>query len=90
MPAGTRESYDHVEELLVAISAKVDRDGVPCCTYIGPDGAGHFVKMVHNGILYADIQLNAESYDLLRQALGMTPAEHAPVFRNWNSGRLQL
>jgi len=64
MPGGMRESYGHVEEMLTAISAKVD--GVPCCTFIGPDGAGHFVKMVHNGIEYADIQLIAESYDFLR------------------------
>jgi 6-phosphogluconate dehydrogenase len=87
MPGGNRESYEHVEDMLVAISAKVD--GVPCCTYIGPDGAGHFVKMVHNGIEYADIQLIAESYDLLRQSLGLTPFELAPIFREWNQGRLQ-
>jgi 6-phosphogluconate dehydrogenase len=87
MPGGSLESYEHVEDMLVGISAKVD--GVPCCTYIGPDGAGHFVKMVHNGIEYADIQLIAESYDLLRDALGITPAELAPVFREWNQGRLQ-
>ncbi len=87
MPGGTRESYGRVEEMLVAIAAKVD--GVPCCTYIGPDGAGHFVKMVHNGIEYADIQLIAESYDLLRSALGMKPDELAAVFREWNEGRLQ-
>jgi 6-phosphogluconate dehydrogenase len=87
MPGGTRQSYAHVEEMLTAISAKVG--GVPCCTYIGPDGAGHFVKMVHNGIEYADIQLIAETYDFLRQALGMTPAELASVFREWNQGRLQ-
>src|ERR1700730_999468 len=87
MPGGTRESYAHVEEMLIAISAKVD--GVPCCTFIGPDGAGHFVKMVHNGIEYADIQLIAESYDFLRQTLGLTPTELAPIFREWNEGRLQ-
>jgi 6-phosphogluconate dehydrogenase len=87
MPGGTRESYEHVEEMLTAIAAKVD--GVPCCTYIGADGAGHFVKMVHNGIEYADIQLIAESYDLLRSALGLTPAELATIFRGWNEGRLQ-
>jgi 6-phosphogluconate dehydrogenase len=87
MPGGTRGSYEHVEEMLVAISAKVD--GVPCCTYIGPDGAGHFVKMVHNGIEYADIQLIAESYDLLRSSLGMSPFELAAIFREWNEGRLQ-
>ena len=87
MPGGSRESYARVEEMLTAISAKVD--GVPCCAYIGPDGAGHFVKMVHNGIEYADIQLIAETYDFLRQALGMSPAELAAVFRDWNEGRLQ-
>src|ERR1700674_3668834 len=87
MPGGTRESYQRVAEMLTAISAKVE--GVPCCTYIGPDGAGHFVKMVHNGIEYADIQLIAETYDFLRQVLGMTPAELAAVFREWNQGELQ-
>jgi 6-phosphogluconate dehydrogenase len=87
MPGGTRESYQRVAEMLTAISAKVD--GVPCCTYIGRDGAGHFVKMVHNGIEYADIQLIAETYDFLRQALGMTPTELASVFREWNQGALQ-
>jgi 6-phosphogluconate dehydrogenase len=87
MPGGTRASYDRVAEMLTAISAKVD--GTPCCTYIGPDGAGHFVKMVHNGIEYADIQLIAETYDFLRQATGMTPGELAAVFRDWNQGKLQ-
>jgi 6-phosphogluconate dehydrogenase len=87
MPGGTRESYQRVAGMLTAISAKVD--GVPCCTYIGPDGAGHFVKMVHNGIEYADIQLIAETYDFLRQALGMSPADLATVFREWNQGELQ-
>src|SRR4029077_20807665 len=87
MPGGPRESYDQVEEMLKAIAAKVD--DVPCCTYIGPDGAGHFVKMVHNGIEYADIQLIAESYDLLHNALGLSADEMAAVFRQWNDGRLQ-
>jgi 6-phosphogluconate dehydrogenase len=87
MPGGTRESYARVEEMLTAIAAQVD--GVPCCTYIGPDGAGHFVKMVHNGIEYADIQLIAETYDLLRHALGLQADELASVFREWNNGRLQ-
>ena len=87
MPGGGREAYAHVEGMLKAISAKVE--GVPCCTYIGPDGAGHFVKMVHNGIEYADIQLIAETYDFLRQALGLKPADLAAVFREWNKGRLQ-
>ena len=87
MPGGTRHSYERVEDMLTAIAAKVD--GVPCSTYIGPDGAGHFVKMVHNGIEYADIQLIAETYDLLRHALGLSPDELASVFRQWNEGRLQ-
>jgi 6-phosphogluconate dehydrogenase len=87
MPGGTQQSYARVEEMLTAIAAKVD--GVPCCTYIGPDGAGHFVKMVHNGIEYADIQLIAETYDLLRNALGLSADELASVFREWNEGRLQ-
>jgi 6-phosphogluconate dehydrogenase len=87
MPGGTRQSYSRVEDMLTSIAAKVD--GVPCCTYIGPDGAGHFVKMVHNGIEYADIQLIAESYDLLRNALGLSADDLASVFRDWNNGRLQ-
>jgi len=87
MPGGPKESYARVEAMLTAISAKVD--GVPCCTYIGPDGAGHFVKMVHNGIEYADIQLIAESYDFLRQTLGLDAARLAEVFSTWNQGELQ-
>jgi 6-phosphogluconate dehydrogenase len=87
MPGGPKDSYARVEEMLMAISAKVD--GVPCCTYIGPDGAGHFVKMVHNGIEYADIQLIAESYDFLRQALGLDAAQLSEVFSTWNRGELQ-
>jgi 6-phosphogluconate dehydrogenase len=87
MPGGTRQSYARVEDMMTAIAAKVD--GVPCSAYIGPDGAGHFVKMVHNGIEYSDIQLIAETYDLLRSALGLSPDELAGVFRDWNNGRLQ-
>jgi 6-phosphogluconate dehydrogenase len=64
-------------------------DGTPCCTHVGADGAGHFVKMVHNGIEYADMQLIAEAYDLLRRGLGMSPAEIADVFRDWNTGDLE-
>jgi len=86
MPGGSRESYQSLGPMLEAISAKVD--DTPCCTYIGPDGAGHFVKMVHNGIEYADMQLIAEAYDLLRQAGGQTPEQIADTFRAWNSGRL--
>jgi 6-phosphogluconate dehydrogenase len=86
MPGGSRKSYESLGPLLEDIAAKVD--GVPCCTHIGPDGAGHFVKMVHNGIEYADMQLIAEAYDLLRQGLGLTPAELADVFEQWNEGEL--
>src|SRR5690606_17365885 len=87
MPGGSPESYQALGPLLESIAAKVE--GVPCCTHVGPDGAGHFVKMVHNGIEYADMQLIAEAYDLLRHGLGMPPAEIAEVFRTWNSGRLE-
>ncbi|RJL24195.1 NADP-dependent phosphogluconate dehydrogenase [Bailinhaonella thermotolerans] len=87
MPGGSRESYEALGPILEDIAAKVD--GVPCATYVGPDGAGHFVKMVHNGIEYADMQLIAESYDLLRQASGLSPAELAGVFREWNAGELE-
>jgi 6-phosphogluconate dehydrogenase len=87
MPGGSKEGYAAVEGVLTTIAAQVD--GVPCCTHVGPDGAGHFVKMVHNGIEYADMQLIAEAYDLLGQALGMTAAELAEVFANWNQGDLE-
>jgi 6-phosphogluconate dehydrogenase len=86
MPGGSPESYEALGPLLEDISAKVD--GTPCCTHVGPDGAGHFVKMVHNGIEYSDMQLIAEAYDLLRHAGGLAPAEIADVFRQWNTGRL--
>jgi len=87
MPGGTAESYQSLGPLLESIAAVVD--GTPCCTHVGPDGAGHFVKMVHNGIEYADMQLIAEAYDLLRTGLGMPPAEIADVFRQWYSGDLE-
>ncbi|GAA4086657.1 NADP-dependent phosphogluconate dehydrogenase [Nonomuraea soli] len=87
MPGGSAESWEALGPILQDISAKVD--GVPCATHVGPDGAGHFVKMVHNGIEYADMQLIAESYDLLRQGLGATPAELAEIFREWNTGELE-
>jgi 6-phosphogluconate dehydrogenase len=86
MPGGSTESYEALSPMLEDIAAKVD--GVPCCTHVGPDGAGHFVKMVHNGIEYADMQLIAEAYALLRHAAGMRPGEIAEVFRTWNNGRL--
>ena len=87
MPGGTRESYEWLGPILEKISAKVD--GVPCCTYVGPDGAGHFVKMVHNGIEYADMQLIAEAYDLLKQGLGASAAEIGQIFAEWNTGDLE-
>jgi 6-phosphogluconate dehydrogenase len=86
MPGGSTEAYEQVEEVLTAISAKFE--GEPCCTYIGADGAGHYVKMVHNGIEYADIQLIAESYDFLQQALGLGAPEQAAIFKEWNRGDL--
>jgi 6-phosphogluconate dehydrogenase len=86
MPGGSAESYQALGPMLEKISAKVD--GTPCCTHVGPDGAGHFVKMVHNGIEYADMQLIAEAYDLLRHAIGLTPAQAAETFKTWNTGRL--
>lgn len=86
MPGGSAESYAVLGPMFESISAKVD--GEPCATHIGTDGAGHFVKMVHNGIEYADMQLIAEAYDLLRQVAGYSPAEIADVFRTWNEGRL--
>src|SRR3954469_12522334 len=73
MPGGEREAYGEVEEVFTAIAAQVD--GTPCCTYVGPDGAGHYVKMVHNGIEYADMQLIAEAYDLLRHGAGLPVSE---------------
>ena len=87
MPGGRREAYERVRPIFEAIAAVVD--GTPCCAYIGPDGAGHFVKMVHNGIEYADIQLIAETYDLLRQGLGLSASELSGVFARWNEGVLQ-
>ncbi|MEV6612224.1 NADP-dependent phosphogluconate dehydrogenase [Kutzneria sp. NPDC051319] len=87
MPGGSAESYQHLGPVLEAIAAQVD--GVPCCTHVGEDGAGHFVKMVHNGIEYADMQLIAEAFDLLSNVAGLTPAEIAEVFRGWNTGDLE-
>ncbi|HEX5407957.1 MAG TPA: NADP-dependent phosphogluconate dehydrogenase [Pseudonocardiaceae bacterium] len=87
MPGGSVESYQSLGPMFEKIAAQVD--GTPCCTHIGPDGAGHFVKMVHNGIEYADMQLIAEAYDLLRNGLGLEPAEMAKIFAQWNSGDLE-
>jgi 6-phosphogluconate dehydrogenase len=87
MPGGDRAAYEQIRPVWEAIAAKVD-DG-PCVTYIGPGGAGHFVKMVHNGIEYGDMQLIAEAYDLMRRAAGMTADEMADVFDEWNRGDLE-
>jgi 6-phosphogluconate dehydrogenase len=88
MPGGPQEAYDRVADILTAISAKAGDDNAPCSTYIGQGGAGHFVKMVHNGIEYADMQLIAEAYDLMKNALGMGNEELATVFGAWNKGVL--
>ncbi|MFJ4779970.1 NADP-dependent phosphogluconate dehydrogenase [Streptomyces sp. NPDC088762] len=87
MPGGSKESYESLGPLLEKISAKA-ADGTPCTSHVGPDGAGHFVKMVHNGIEYADMQLIAEAYHLLREVAGYSPAQIAETFRAWNRGRL--
>ncbi|SUE14182.1 6-phosphogluconate dehydrogenase [Rhodococcus gordoniae] len=87
MPGGPAESYEALGPLLETIAAQVD--GTPCCTHIGPDGAGHFVKMVHNGIEYADMQLIGEAYHLLRDALGYDAGQIADVFADWNTGTLE-
>jgi 6-phosphogluconate dehydrogenase len=86
MPGGPKEAYDRLAPLLTKIAAQVD-DG-PCCTYIGPSGAGHFVKMVHNGIEYGDMQLIGEAYDILKTALGLKATELADIFDRWNEGVL--
>ncbi|MFF2060298.1 NADP-dependent phosphogluconate dehydrogenase [Streptomyces sp. NPDC058200] len=87
MPGGSAESYASLGPLLEKIAAKAP-DGAPTVAHIGPDGAGHFVKMVHNGIEYADMQLIAEAYHLLRSVAGYSPARIAETFRTWNTGRL--
>ncbi|AIQ52834.1 NADP-dependent phosphogluconate dehydrogenase [Paenibacillus sp. FSL R7-0331] len=86
MPGGQQDAYELVEPILTAISAKVDGD--PCSTYIGPDGAGHYVKMVHNGIEYGDMQLIGEAYQLLKDVLGLDTAELHEIFAEWNRGEL--
>ncbi|ASZ07103.1 MULTISPECIES: NADP-dependent phosphogluconate dehydrogenase [Enterococcus] len=87
MPGGQKEAYELVAPILEQISAKAE-DGAPCVTYIGPNGAGHYVKMVHNGIEYGDMQLIAESYDLMKNILGLSVDEMAEIFKEWNQGEL--
>src|SRR6185436_17704919 len=87
MPGGERSAYDDMAPVLTRIAAQVD-DG-PCVDYMGPGGAGHYVKMVHNGIEYGDMQLIAEAYDVLRTVAGLAPAAIADVFDEWNRGELE-
>ncbi len=87
MPGGSAAAYGAVRDVFEAIAARSDAG--PCVTHVGPDGAGHFVKMVHNGIEYADMQLIAETWDLLRRAAGLSHAETADVFERWNKGPLE-
>jgi len=86
MPAGTAAAWTHIGPILQAIAAQVD--GVPCCDWIGPNGAGHFVKTIHNGIEYGDMQVLAEAYDLMHRGLGLSHRAMADVFSEWNSGPL--
>lgn len=87
MPGGSPEAWPHVKDIFQAIAAKVD-DGTPCCDWVGQGGAGHYVKMVHNGIEYGDMQLICEAYQLMRDYLGMSADETAAVFADWNKGEL--
>lgn len=88
MPGGQEAAYNKVSDILDAISAKA-QDGASCVTYIGPNGAGHYVKMVHNGIEYADMQLIAESYAMMKDLLGMSHTEISQTFKDWNAGELE-
>ena len=88
MPGGPRDAWEAMAPIFRAIAAKAD-DGEPCVAYMGPRGAGHYVKMVHNGIEYGDMQLIAETYDLLRRGAGMSAAEQSAVFAEWNTGELK-
>jgi 6-phosphogluconate dehydrogenase len=87
MPGGPHEAYAELESMLTAIAAKSDSG--PCVTYVGPGGSGHYVKMIHNGIEYGDMQLIAETYDIMRNALDMTAPEIGEVFAKWNEGKLR-
>jgi 6-phosphogluconate dehydrogenase len=87
MPGGAAEAWPHVKPIFQSIAAKV-ADGSPCCNWVGEEGAGHFVKMVHNGIEYGDMQPICEAYDVMQHALGMAPQEMSAVFAGWNKGKL--
>jgi 6-phosphogluconate dehydrogenase len=89
MPGGHKEAWPHVKEILQSISAKVgENEDIPCCDWVGEDGAGHYVKMVHNGIEYGDMQLICEAYFILKHALGLTNQELYQVFKDWNTNEL--
>ncbi|MEG1219296.1 MAG: NADP-dependent phosphogluconate dehydrogenase [Lactococcus sp.] len=88
MPGGQKEAYDLIAPIFEQIAGKAPQDGKPCVAYMGPNGAGHYVKMVHNGIEYGDMQLIAESYDLLKRVLGLGNAEIQSIFEEWNEGEL--
>src|SRR5690554_2426667 len=88
MPGGSAEAWQTLGPILRSIAAVAD-DGEPCVTHVGTDGAGHFMKMIHNGIEYADMQLIAEAYDLIRRGTGKSPAEIAEIFADWNTGDLE-
>src|SRR3954465_13632794 len=87
MPGGNKEAWPAVKDIFQAIAAKVE-GGTPCCDWVGEDGAGHYVKMVHNGIEYGDMQLICEAYNVTRLGLGMTADQMQPVFAEWNQGEL--
>ncbi len=87
MPGGSEAAWPHIRPIFEAIAARTP-DGAPCCAWMGADGAGHFVKMVHNGIEYGDMQIICETYDLMKRGLGMTNAEMADVFAEWNAAEL--
>jgi 6-phosphogluconate dehydrogenase len=87
MPGGNPAAWPHVKEIFQSIAAKVE-DGTPCCDWVGEGGAGHYVKMVHNGIEYGDMQLIGEAYQLLKDGLGLSPDEFAEIFTGWNKGEL--
>ncbi|WEB82075.1 NADP-dependent phosphogluconate dehydrogenase [Vagococcus lutrae] len=88
MPGGQKEAYELVAPIFEEIAAIAEEDGQPCVTYIGPNGAGHYVKMAHNGIEYGDMQLIAESYDIMTRLLGLSVEEVAEIFADWNKGEL--
>src|SRR5438876_9048328 len=87
MPGGSPAAWPHVKDIFQKIAAKVE-DGTPCCDWVGEDGAGHYVKLVHNGIEYGDMELIGEAYNLLKTGLGMSPDQMHEVFAEWNQGEL--